>query len=359
MGTTKRIGLIGLGGIAHLSHLAAFSETPGCKIVAGCDINEKMFPLAEKKAGLKKFYTDFREMLKKEKLDGVVVGTPNATHMPISVAALEAGVNVMCEKPTATSRKEAEQMKKAADRTGWKLMIGMTMRFRNENETLRRMIREGKLGRIYYAKASYLRVRGVPGWGTWFTDKKRAGGGAVLDIGVHMLDYVWYLLGKPAFRSVSAITFDGIGKRHLAGEEAAFGKCEYPSTYAGPEKNVFDVEEATSAFVRFADGTALQLEISWAMNYDAGKHPNGGVIFGDRGGLALMPPVFTHEAGDGLVHEALEIKGPPATHNLSRAFVDLIDGKIDNPAPIEDGIEVMGVLDAIYESARKAKEVTL
>jgi len=228
---TKRIGLVGLGGIAHLAHFASFSAAEDAKIVAGCDLDEKKFALAQEKVpGLNKFYTDYQEMFKKENLDGVVVGTPNATHMPISVAAMEAGLNVLCEKPVATSRKEAEKIKEVVDRTGRKFMIGMPMRFRSENPTLQKMIQDGKLGNIYYAKTSYLRTRGIPGWGTWFTDRKRAGGGAVLDIGVHMLDYVWYLLGKPRFKSVSAMTFDGIGKRHLSGEEAAFGPCGYPST---------------------------------------------------------------------------------------------------------------------------------
>ena len=355
----KRIALIGLGGIAHLSHLKSFSETSGAQLVAGCDLDKKKFPLAEEKVGLKNFYTDYHEMFRKEKLDGVVIGTPNATHMPISVDALDAGVNVLCEKPVATSRLEAERIKEAVDRTGAKFMIGMPMRFRSENPTLRKMIVDGKLGNIYYAKTSYLRTRGIPGWGTWFTDKERAGGGAVLDIGVHMLDYVWFLLGKPAFKTVSALTFDGIGKRHLAGEEAAFGEVGYPSTYTGPEKNVFDVDEMTSAFIRLDGGAALQMEVSWAMNYNPEKHPNGGVIFGDRGGLSIMPPVFTHEVEDKLVHEPVEGPAGQGPQNLARAFVDYIDGKIDNPAPIEDGIQVMRTLDAIYESARTGREIAL
>jgi len=122
---------------------------------------------------------------------------------------------------------------------------------------------------------------------------------------------------------------------------------------------VFDVEEMSSALIRMDNGVALLLEVSWAMNYNPEKYPNGGVIFGDRGGLSLMPPVFTHESGDKLVHEPVEGPAGDGPKNLAKAFLAYIDGKIENPAPIEDGIAVMRVLDGMYSSAKKGKEVTV
>jgi predicted dehydrogenase len=354
-----RVAIIGLGGIAHLGHLEAFGKLAECEVVAGCDIDERKFPLATAKLpALEKFYTDAGELLKKEKPDAVVIGTPNDTHAPLSIAALEAGAAVLCEKPLARNFAEADTIRKAMKKTKGKLMVGLCFRFRNQTPILRELV-ANKLGKVYYCKGSYLRARGIPGWGTWFTDRERAGGGVILDLGVHLLDYFWYLLGKPDFRSVSCVMDDGIGQRKLRGEQAGFGKTDYPSTYMGPEQERFDVEEMGSLLVRFADGAALQLEVAWAMNIDPIRSPSGGMIFGDRGAVSISPVVHTYDRGGEMVSEEIPVEQTSSHCNQAREFIAFVRGERDNPAPVEDALPVMRVLDAAYQSAREGCEISL
>ena len=355
MSKKTKIGIIGLGGIAHMAHFQAFSQIDECEIVAGCDLDKSKFVLA--KGNIKNFYTSYKEMLGKEKLDAVVVGTPNNTHVDISIAALNAGIHVLCEKPVGINAAEAIKLKAAADKSSAKLMIGQCFRFRPQTPIIMDLIKNKKLGEIYYCKASYLRQRGIPGFGTWFTDKSQAAGGVVLDLGVHMIDYFWYLLGKPEFKSVSATTYGGIGKRILNGEKAGFDSSTYPKTYNGIEKNIFDVDEMGSAFIRFANGIVLQLEVSWAMNI--AEETSDGCIYGDRGSVTLNPVKFMHDETGELKVDELPFVQRPSHDGQAEQFINFIKGKIANPAPVEDAIEVIKILDAIYESAAEQKEISL
>lgn len=352
-----KIGIIGLGGIAHMAHFNAFKQQKDCRLTAGCDIDPLKFKLAEKESGIRKFYLDYNEMFREEKLDAVVICTPNGTHKAISMKALKAGISVLCEKPLCSTAKDAEAVNKAAASSNAKFMIGQCFRFREQTVKILHLINNKCLGEVYYCKASYIRQRGIPGFGTWFTDEKRAGGGVILDLGVHLIDYIWFLLGKPEFKSVSAFKYGGIGKRIARGEKAGFKGSKYPSTYRGPDNNVFDVEEMGSVFIRFANGIVFHLEISWAMNVN--EDISNGVIFGDKGSISLSPLIYTHENGGSMLSEELPSAPVPSHNNQARAFLDLLHGKIDNPVPASDGLKIMRVLDAIYESAKKGKEIIL
>ncbi len=350
-----KIGLIGLGGIAHMAHFRAFSRIDECELSAGCDTDESKFKLA--KGGIKNFYTSYEKMFSDEKLDAVIVGTPNYTHADISIAALEAGINVLCEKPVGLNAGEAFRLKEAAAKSSNKLMIGQCFRFRPQTVPIMELIKNNKLGEIYYCKAGYLRQRGIPGFGTWFTDKNLSGGGVTLDLGVHMIDYFWYLLGKPRFESVSAMTYGGIGERIVKGEKAGFEGSEYPATYSGVEKNIFNVDEMLSAFIRFSNGIVLQLEASWAMNIP--EETNGGCIYGSRGSVSISPVKFMHDEGGNLQVDELPFEPRPSHDVQAEQFISFLKGEIENPAPIEEAWEIMQVLDAAYESADKQKEQKL
>ncbi|KKR03711.1 MAG: Oxidoreductase domain-containing protein [Candidatus Uhrbacteria bacterium GW2011_GWF2_39_13] len=357
MNNKLKIGIIGLGGIGYSAHMKAFNEIENCEIAALCDIDPSKFERFRKEYGFNNFYTDYKSMLKKEALDAVVVGTSNDTHKDISIFALESGVAVLCEKPVSRNKNEAFEIQKVIDETSKKFMVGQCFRFRNQTEKIQEIIREDKLGEIYYCHGSYIRQRGIPGYGTWFTDKKRAGGGVILDLGVHLIDYVWFLLGKPAFKTVSAYTYGGIGKRLASGEMIGFKGSAWPPTYSGLEKNIFDVEEMASIFIRFKNNVAFHLEVAWAMNID--KASSGGAIFGSKGSVTLNPVIYTHEDKDNMVSEELPFKLEPSHRNQARKFIQFLNGEIDNPAPIDDALKIMHVLDAVYESARQKKEISI
>ena len=357
MARNYKIGLIGLGGIAHMAHFESFSRLANCHIVAGCDCDERKFTLAREKTAIERFYSSHEELLDNEKLDAVVIATPNNTHKAIAEAALCRGVNVLCEKPVCINAKQARELKKVVDESGTKLMIGQCFRFRSQTPNLEGIIKSGELGNIYYCRACYLRQRGIPGFGTWFTDRDRAGGGVVYDLGVHILDYIWFLLGRPKAQSVSAVTSSAIGKRIVSGDRAGFPRSSYPETYTGIEKNIFDVDDMGAAFIRFADGVVLQLEVSWAMNI--AEDNSSGIIFGSRGGIEISKLELTTDEGEQMITRKIDFTPVKSHFKQAEAFLEYLDGKIENPAPIEDGIEVLKILDAIYASAASGREITL
>lgn len=357
MTKTYKLGLIGLGGIAHLAHFESFSRLANCKLVAGCDCDEKKFAAAQKKTAITRFYTSYKELLNKEELDAVIVATPNNTHKTIAEAALRKGINVLCEKPVCINADHALELKRVANESNAKLMIGQCFRFRNQTPILQEIIKSGRLGDIYYCRACYLRQRGIPGFGTWFTDRERAGGGVVYDLGVHILDYIWFLLGRPKAKSVSAVTSSAIGKRIVSGDRAGFLRSTYPETYTGIEKNFFDVDDMGAAFIRFADGVVLQLEVSWAMNI--AEDSNNGVIYGSRGGIEISKLELTTDEGEQMITRKIDFTPGKSHFNQAEAFLEYLEGKVENPAPIEDGIEVLKILDAIYASAARGREIIL
>ena len=191
-----RVAVIGAGiGSAHVKGLAGVDEV---EIAAICDLDTKRAREMAQANNLDvPIFGDYREMFAQANLDATTVGLPNALHKQVAVDALNAGLHVMCEKPLAMSADEGQEMADAADKNDRKCMVGQVNRFRNESQFLKKVIEEGGLGDIYYAHTGWLRKRGIPGYGSWFTTKKMSGGGPLIDIGVHMLDIAWWLCGRP------------------------------------------------------------------------------------------------------------------------------------------------------------------
>ncbi len=358
MASPIRIGLVGLGGICRLAHFKSFTELPGAEIVAGCDIDEKKFGMIPEDVSIGNLYLDANEMYEKEELDAAVVGTWNSTHAELAISAMKHGLDVLCEKPITVNAEEAARVQAAVKETGRKFMAGMTFRFRPQTPIIQKLIEDGTMGDLYYCKATYLRVRGVPGWYTWFTDKQRSGGGVLIDLGVHLIDYFWFLLGKPKFKSVSAFATDIISRRHAAGEPAGFPPVGYPKTYTGPEPDGrFDVDELTTALIRFDNGAVLNLELAWALNTD--EPTMGGYLYGSRAGIDIGTLKLTRDKGEEMVEEVFEFP-KVRTHGLeAEQFLEYLRGERENPAPVEDAVEVMRVLDATYQSIEERREIEL
>ena len=197
MSKKLKIAVIGTGSISR-EHLDAYKENPNVEIYALCDINKERVEkrAAEYNVPLERTFTDKDEMFKAlPEIDAVSVCTWNSAHAECSIAALNAGKHVLCEKPMAMNEEEAKEMKAAADKAGKLLMIGFVRRHGNDCALLKDYIDKGYLGEIYYAKAQYLRRNGNPGG--WFGDKSRSGGGPLIDLGVHVIDLVRYLMGNP------------------------------------------------------------------------------------------------------------------------------------------------------------------
>lgn len=353
MSKKVRIGIIGCGNIGgvHIDSYKRISDK--VELVATCDINKERAQLRQEQYGFARSYTDYEEMLAKEELDAVSVGTWNNAHATASIAALEAGVNVLCEKPMAMNKQEAEAMIAAEKKSGKLLMNGFVRRFGENTKFSKRLVDSGKIGEIYYVKTGCIRRIGNPGG--WFSDKKRSGGGPLIDLGVHMIDLARYLMGKPKAVSVMGATYDKLGIRSNIKGIEQWKAMDY-SDYN-------NVEDLAVGFVRFDNGATLVVENSWTQHIKEDRLYLE--IFGTKLGLQMEPTLEIYsEENDYLINTTPIISKEASgfKNNFDREIEHFVDC-IANGTPClntsEDGLELMKILDALYQSAEGKCEVRI
>lgn len=340
-----RVGIVGVG-IGSV-HADGYSKLPNVEIAALCDLDSDRAQKAADRFGVKRIFTDYNEMLAEMKLDAVSVCTPNAFHAPVAVAALKAGCHVLCEKPLSISAAEGQKIADAAAAASTKFMIGMNNRFRGDTQTLKSYIDSGDLGDIYYARCGWIRRQGIPGMGSWFTRKELAGGGPLIDIGVHALDVTLYLMGNPRPSAVFGSTYAKFGP---------YGKGS-GSWGVAVEGGGYDVEDLACATIRFENGATLALEASWAQYCQGDKLYSE--VYGDKGGATLEPlRIYTDRAG-----QPVDIT--PAFRNIGgheaevAHFISCIVEDKQPLATAQQALDVMKILDGIYESARTGASVAI
>ncbi len=345
MRDTLRVGFVGTGGIARGQHMPGWIGLPNTEITAVCDVSEEAAAKGAEVAGVDKghIYSDYEKMLDKEDLDIVDVCTPNSYHMPPTVAALEAGCHVIVEKPVATSADEVRQMIAARDKSQKLLCVVQNMRFSDEAIAAKQIVEEGGIGDPYWAKAEYLRARGVPAWGA-FIVKELSAGGPCYDIGVHVLDLALHLMGFPEPVSVSAGTWLEISNK--------------PSVMQHDPKRYTVPEELAAGFVRFENGACVSLAASWALN--APGNQNQVAVYGTRGGVQMFPFTYVKEEHDVMFNCTPQVfgkKGLGGHAEEIRRFVDAVTGRGPVPVPPEQALITQRILDGIYRSAEEGAEV--
>lgn len=345
-----RVGIIGAGSLSEV-HFDAYTNNQNVELVAVCDLIEDRATAKAEKYSISDVYTDYHEMLKSTELDAVSIVTWNNTHKDIAIAALDAGKHVLCEKPLCLNHEEALEIKAATERSDKKFMIGYVRRHASSINVLKGLIDKGSLGEIYYAKASNLRRLGNPGG--WFSDKSRSGGGPLIDIGVHVIDLLWYLMGRPKVKTVSANTYNNLGNRTNINNLSFYKAADY-----SPEN---DVEDLANALIRFENGASLMVDVSFALHVK--NDQSSAVIFGDKGGAEIDPLlVIVHEENDTILNSTPQIDH--TSFNFTDGFQNEINHFVnsclageDPIGGIDDGVEMMKILTAIYESAEKKQEV--
>lgn len=341
-----RFALVGAGSIGkvHARNIRANEEV---EFVAICDINEERARNLGKEVNVEKIYRDYKEMIDKEALDGIVVAVPNYLHSDVTEYALSKGVNVLCEKPMAISAKEAERMVEAQRKYKRILMLGMTQRFTSSAQLLKRIIDEGELGEIYFAKADLLRRLGIPGMGSWFTTKKYSGGGPLIDLGPHMIDLSLWLMNFPKPIKAKGYTFSKIGVQNKG-----IGSWGIPEP-GGP----FDVEDLAVGLVEFENDVVLYVQVSWATYTDETFNVN---IFGNKAGASYNPPKIIMEIeGGNVIEKTLITKQVDPYKKEIEHFVKVIKGEEKLITLPEQGLTVMKIIDALYKSAEKKEEVKI
>ena len=252
-----KVGVIGCGAIANTKHLPALKRIEGVEMVAFCDTIPAKAKAAAEKFGVAdaRIYDNYQELLKNETLDVIHVCTPNRSHSEISIAALEAGCHVMCEKPMAINETEAKKMLDAARKTGRKLTIGYQNRFRADAQFLKTECDQGTLGEIYFAKAHAIRRRAVPMWGV-FLNEYEQGGGPLIDIGTHALDLTLWTMNNYKPKYCVGAAFHKLNDHH-GNSGNAWGNWEISQ---------FTVEDSAFGFVVMENGAVIIIESSWALN---------------------------------------------------------------------------------------------
>ncbi|MGH2350025.1 MAG: Gfo/Idh/MocA family protein [Chloroflexota bacterium] len=352
-----RVGIIGAGGIATGAHIPGYQKTEGAELYAVCDVIEERAKAMGEQYGIAHVFTDYQQMLKLPELDVVSVCTPPFAHKEATIAALQAGKHVLCEKPMALDGDEAQAMLdawyKSREKHHNKLTIGFQSRYGRRAQLLKRFIQAGELGEIYYGRAAALRRRGVPGWGV-FTSKAKNGGGPLIDIGVHALDLALWLMGHPQPASVYGVTYHKFGNR--------------PNVFNpwGPwDPKTYDVEDAAFAMIRFRNGATLQLECSWALNIERSMSQT--ILCGTEGGAQLDPfKLFQEKHGTILdvapPERATEGQGRQGEsgHTLEiQSFIQAIREDRDPLVLPEQALMVSRIIDAIYASDESGDSVQL
>lgn len=352
-----RVGIIGCGGIANGKHMPSLKKIEEVEMVAFCDIILERAEKAAKEYGVEgaKVYEDYNEMLKNENLDVVHVCTPNNIHAPASVASMEAGCHVMCEKPMAKTVAQAQEMLDAQKRTGKRLTIGYQNRFTPENTYLHEACENGDLGEIYYAEAEAIRRRAVPTWGV-FIDEEAQGGGPLIDIGTHALDMTLWHMNNYDVKSVKGSVFKKLNKQTRTAN--AWGDWD-------PEK--YTAEDSAFGFVTMANGATIIVKSSWAINL-ADTREAVCVLAGTKAGadchdgLRINSVKYNKQViekvdcGAGGVAFYDGTAATPADIE-ARQWIDAILNDTEPVVKSEQAFVVTKILEAIYESAKTGKEV--
>jgi predicted dehydrogenase len=360
MTAALRVGVVGLGW-AGQQHLAAYHSHPDTEIVALAGLEDGPRARLARRYGIEHTVADWKDLLKVVGLDAVSVCVPTFLHAPIAIAALERGVHVLSEKPIALNAPEAQRMVKAARKADRVLDVAFNHRQRGDIQKLKALIDEGRLGRPYYAKAWWLRRTGIPTIGSWFTRAELAGGGPLVDIGVHLLDYSLFLLGDPEVVAVSASTYDLLAT-------AGFGSNPEASKSGAADGDAphFDVEDLASVFMRLADGGTLLVEASWAAHRRDGDE-FGITLYGTDGGAQLIVDryapkgdlqIFGDDHGEALA-TTVPVKRGRGHKAVIEQFVDKIRAGDWRRYDGSGAAGLARVVDACYLSAAEQREVRL
>lgn len=351
-----RVGVIGLG-FGGESHLKGYKRLSNVEVVALAGFEEEKLASLGKTYEVPSLYRHYEELLARKDLDAISIGVPNNLHAPIAITALRQGLHVLCEKPLARSGAEAEEIVQAAIKANRVLQVVFNYRTRGDVQVLKRYIDEGSLGHIYYAKAYWMRRRGIPGAGSWFVNKEMAGGGPLIDLGVHMLDLALYLLGEPETMTVSASTYAELGQRGL-------GVNKNSKKYGVGSS--FEVEDLATAFLRLSTGGTLLLEASWATHSSA-SDDFGIVLYGTTGGAEIRVKNYGWE---NTLHIYTDIADAPAEihpqvypgeghQQVVREFIAAITGGNWSLHNGSEGLRRSRILDACYSSAQQGREVAV
>jgi len=342
-----RVGIIGAGGISHL-HAKHYKSIDGVEIVAAADVSEKSLAKFKDAFSGTKTFTDYKDMLKSgPEMDAVSVCTPNGLHAENSIAASNAGLHVLCEKPMAMSAKDGQAMISAAKKAKKELIVAFQYRFQANSQMIRKQVEAGVFGKIMYARAQALRRRGIPNWGV-FGRKELQGGGPMIDIGVHILEVTHYMMGSPRPVAATGNTWTWFGNK----------KSDVASVWPNWDHKTYNVEDMAVGMIRFENGAMLTIEASFVAHIE--KDIWNTTLFGEKAGCNWDGnQIYKDDAGYMMNSTASYVGNWDHFQEKIKHFVSVCKGERKNECPAEHGLMVQKMLDGVYASAEAGKEVEI
>lgn len=329
-----RVGIVGLGWVAQVFHLPILARIEEAEVAAVCDKEKSRARLIGEKFGVKEVFTDYRQMFDRDEIDAVIVATSTDAHHPVTMAALAAGKHAFVEKPITRTLREARELTEEANRAKLALMVGMNNRFRPDTMILKSLVEKGELGKLFYAKGGWL--KSLSDANPWMTRKDKSGGGVVFDLGIVMLDLILWMMGFPPVTHVSAAMYS----HHTRG-----------------------VEDTCVTTVRMKPDTMMTFEVSWSL--PAAQDYFSCNLYGTEGS-AMINPLRIHKQLHGnlvnltpVSNDSPNVLYRKSYENELRHFIGALRGHHRVISTGEEAIERMKVVEAMYLSARKGKEVRL
>ena len=332
-----KIALAGVGGISQIVRIPILKKMEDVELVAICDLDEAKVSFIADKYDIPRVYYDFQNLLIKEELDGIFICTPNNFHFPMALASIEKGIPALVEKPVALNSDQAQRLYEEAKQKNTMLIVGMNYRFRDDAMILKEFMQKDEIGNPFYVKTGWLRHWSRPKMQSWLTDSKIAGGGVLMDMGIPLLDLSLWLLGTPIVKNVRAYCY-----------------------------NLFmegDVEDSALAIIQTEKDVAITIEVSWRMHLE--KDLNYAHVFGKEGSAFMNPLRLYKEMHGNLVNVTpvdFESNVDVFKKSFSKEmqnFINVLKGIEEPVTPIEDGVYIMKILDAIYQSAKDGQQIDL
>lgn len=343
--------MVGAGQIASYN-CAGLQAHPEAEVVAVADPSHERAAALQEKFGLARTYERAEELFADSGVDAVVIAVPNVFHADYAIGALEAGKHVMLDKPFAINLGEAMAVAEAVRSSGKIFTVAMNMRFQEEPQLAKVLIDEDIVGDIYHGKAYWFRRSGIPRLGTWFGQKKLAGGGVLLDIGVHLLDLCLYLMDNFEAEAVTGATHKTFGHRGLG--EGGWGLSNRGS-------GTFDVEDLAMALIKLKGGATVNLEVAWAIHQEEVNRHNVEIFGSEAGVTAFKNRLCRFGAEPGSYDVTIPEKKPLPYPHANR-FINWIEAILDREpilCTLDQSLAVQKVLDAIYASAEEGREIRL
>jgi predicted dehydrogenase len=329
-----KIGVIGLGGVAQLVHLPNLTKIPNAELTAVAEINKSRRQVISDKFNVKEAYSSYKDMLSKSHIEAVIIATPTSTHTEIAIDCLNAGKDVLVEKPLAISSKDAKKIVDVAKKNNRKLMVGMNLRYRPDTMLLRSFINSNEIGEPFYIKCGWIRKQSSSE--KWFTKKQESGGGVIIDLGIHLLDLALWLLDYPEISSVSTQNFF---------------------------HNTKNVEDTSINCIKCKNSAVINLEVSWSLPVE--KDHFFLDVYGTKGSFSSNPfNLYKRVENDYINLTPTQVDNPTVLFKKSylnelKSFIGAIKGLNPVFSPGEEAIERMKIIEAMYESADKKHEIKL